>query len=116
MATNEVGPNMDSVTEVIAPSGLSTAYATSGASRAASTATPVETYNDTVVRQFAVMTVVWGIIGMAVGAFVAAELIWPGLSGGLLVISGMVLMAYNYWKTAEQARGAVLPVAVPLPA
>jgi hypothetical protein len=33
-----------------------------------------------------------------------------------LVISGMVLMAYNYWKTAEQARGAVLPVAVPLPA
>jgi cytochrome c oxidase cbb3-type subunit 1 len=40
----------------------------------------VETYNDTVVRQFTVMTVVWGIIGMAVGAFIAAELIWPGLS------------------------------------
>jgi cytochrome c oxidase cbb3-type subunit 1 len=38
------------------------------------------------------------------------------LCGGLLVISGMVLMAYNYWKTAEQARGAVLPVAVPQPA
>src|SRR5256885_10748150 len=42
--------------------------------------TAVETYNDTVVRQFTVMTVVWGIIGMAVGRFVAAELIWPGLS------------------------------------
>jgi cytochrome c oxidase cbb3-type subunit I len=39
-----------------------------------------ETYNDTVIRQFALMTVVWGIIGMAVGAFIAAELIWPALS------------------------------------
>jgi len=39
-----------------------------------------ETYNDTVIRQFAVMTVFWGIVGMAVGAFIAAELIWPGLS------------------------------------
>ena len=27
-----------------------------------------QTYNDKVVRQFAVMTVVWGIVGMAVGA------------------------------------------------
>jgi cytochrome c oxidase cbb3-type subunit 1 len=37
-------------------------------------------YDDVVVRRFAVMTVVWGIVGMAVGAFIAAELIWPGLS------------------------------------
>src|SRR5262249_18427351 len=42
--------------------------------------TQTETYNDTVVRQFTVMTVVWGIIGMTVGAFIAAELIWPALS------------------------------------
>jgi len=41
---------------------------------------PAETYNDHVVRQFAVMTVVWGIVGMLVGAYIAAELIWPGLS------------------------------------
>src|ERR1700759_3206400 len=40
----------------------------------------VEVYNDIVVRQFTVMTVVWGIVGMAVGAFIAAELIWPALS------------------------------------
>ena len=37
------------------------------------------TYNDKVVRQFAVMTVVWGIVGMLVGVFIAAQLIWPGL-------------------------------------
>ncbi len=43
----------------------------------------VASYNDTVVRQFAVMTIVWGIVGMAVGALVAAELIWPDLSLGL---------------------------------
>ncbi len=37
------------------------------------------TYNDKVIRQFAVMTVVWGIVGMLVGVFIAAQLIWPGL-------------------------------------
>ena len=41
------------------------------------------TYNDVVVRQFAIMTLVWGIVGMAVGALIAAELIWPDLSLGL---------------------------------
>ena len=40
-------------------------------------------YNDKVVRQFALMTVVWGIVGMAVGALIAAQLIWPDLSFGL---------------------------------
>ena len=38
------------------------------------------TYNYKVVRQFTVMTVVWGIVGMLVGAFIAAELIWPQLN------------------------------------
>ncbi len=38
------------------------------------------TYNYKVVRQFAVMTVVWGIVGMLVGVFIAALLIWPQLS------------------------------------
>ncbi len=37
-------------------------------------------YNDTVVRQFAVMTVVWGIVGMAVGVLIAAQLMWPALN------------------------------------
>ncbi|HEY5761492.1 MAG TPA: cytochrome-c oxidase, cbb3-type subunit I [Steroidobacter sp.] len=38
------------------------------------------TYNDKVVRQFAIMTVVWGIVGMTVGAFIAAQLLWPALN------------------------------------
>ncbi|HEY8507529.1 MAG TPA: cytochrome-c oxidase, cbb3-type subunit I [Steroidobacteraceae bacterium] len=40
-------------------------------------------YNDKVVRQFAVMTVVWGIVGMAVGVLIAAQLIWPDLTAGI---------------------------------
>jgi len=40
----------------------------------------METYNYKVVRQFALMTVVWGIVGMAVGVFIAAQLIWPQLN------------------------------------
>jgi len=39
-----------------------------------------EGYSDQVVRQFAVMTVVWGVVGMAVGALIAAQLIWPALN------------------------------------
>ena len=42
-----------------------------------------ELYNDTVVRQFAVMTVVWGVVGMLVGVIIAAQLAWPELSFGI---------------------------------
>ncbi len=48
-----------------------------------SSATLNETYNDKVVRQFAVMTVVWGIVGMLVGVFIAAQLYWPELTDGI---------------------------------
>src|SRR5690554_967793 len=44
------------------------------------TATTPTAYNYKVVRQFAVMTVVWGIIGMALGVFLAAQLVWPALN------------------------------------
>ena len=37
-------------------------------------------YNDKVVRQFAIMTVVWGVVGMLVGLVIAAQLIWPQLN------------------------------------
>ena len=37
-------------------------------------------YNDKVVRQFSIMTIVWGVVGMLVGLVIAAQLIWPGLS------------------------------------
>ena len=39
-----------------------------------------QTYNYKVVRQFAIMTVIWGIIGMFVGVYAAAELRWPALN------------------------------------
>ena len=37
-------------------------------------------YNYKVVRQFVVMTVVWGIVGMLVGVIIAAQLVWPVLN------------------------------------
>ncbi|MFP3518848.1 cytochrome C oxidase Cbb3, partial [Pseudomonas sp. SIMBA_077] len=37
-------------------------------------------YNYKVVRQFAIMTVVWGIVGMGLGVFLAAQLVWPELN------------------------------------
>ena len=37
-------------------------------------------YNYKVVRQFSVMTVVWGIVGMLVGVLIAAQLVWPVLN------------------------------------
>jgi cytochrome c oxidase cbb3-type subunit 1 len=44
-------------------------------------------YNDRVVRQFALMTVVWGIVGMLVGVIIAAQLLWPALNFDLPWIS-----------------------------
>ena len=37
-------------------------------------------YNDKVVRQFSIMVVIWGIVGMLVGVIIAAQLIWPALN------------------------------------
>ena len=42
-----------------------------------------DTYNDLVVRQFSIMTVVWGIVGMLVGVIIAAQLAWPELNLGI---------------------------------
>lgn len=39
-----------------------------------------QTYNYKVVRQFAVMTIVWGIVGMLVGVIIASQLAWPVLN------------------------------------
>ncbi len=38
------------------------------------------TYNYKVVRQFTVMTVIWGIVGMLVGVIIASQLVWPELN------------------------------------
>ncbi|MCP4324018.1 MAG: cytochrome C oxidase Cbb3, partial [Alteromonadales bacterium] len=37
-------------------------------------------YNMKVVRQFTLTSILWGIIGMAVGVLIAAQLIWPALN------------------------------------
>ncbi|MFT7533927.1 MAG: cytochrome c oxidase cbb3-type subunit 1 [Gammaproteobacteria bacterium] len=39
-----------------------------------------DTYSYTVVRQFSIMAIVWGIVGMLVGVFIAAQLAWPVLN------------------------------------
>lgn len=41
------------------------------------------TYHDTAVRQFSIMAVVWGVVGMLVGVIIAAQLVWPELNLGL---------------------------------
>ncbi len=40
-------------------------------------------YSDSAVRGFALMSVVWGIVGMLVGVFIAAQLAWPALNFGV---------------------------------
>jgi len=42
--------------------------------------TDQKTYNYTVVRQFAIMSIVWAIVGMLVGVLIAAQLAWPVLN------------------------------------
>ena len=44
-------------------------------------------YDDWAVRAFALMTVVWGIVGMLVGVVLAAQLAWPELNFGVPYLS-----------------------------
>ena len=37
-------------------------------------------YNYKIVRQFTIATVIWGVIGMLAGVFIAAQLAWPALN------------------------------------
>ena len=41
---------------------------------------PALAFDDGVVRQFTIMTIVWGIVGMLVGVLLAAQLAWPQLN------------------------------------
>ncbi len=71
-------------------------------------------YNEKVVRQFAIMTVVWGVVGMGVGVLIAAQLIWPALNfdvpwlsygrlrplhtnAVIFAFGGSALFATSYW-------------------
>jgi cytochrome c oxidase cbb3-type subunit 1 len=42
--------------------------------------TDQQTYNYKVVRQFSIMAIVWAVVGMLVGVFIAAQLAWPALN------------------------------------
>ena len=44
-------------------------------------------YHDKVVRQFSIMTIVWGVVGMLVGLIIAAQLAWPELNFGISFLS-----------------------------
>ncbi|MFA5494127.1 MAG: cytochrome-c oxidase, cbb3-type subunit I [Porticoccaceae bacterium] len=70
-------------------------------------------YNVKVVKQFTIMTVVWGIVGMLVGVLIAAQLVWPDFSFGpwfhfgrlrplhtnavIFAFGGCALFASSYW-------------------
>jgi len=62
---------------VTAPAHGSTPGTGAGVSSAAGSA---PAFDDHVVRLFALMTVVWGIVGMLVGVVLAAQLAWPALN------------------------------------
>jgi len=46
----------------------------------ANVAVATEQYNYDIVRSFTIMTVVWGVLGMLVGVYIASELAWPFLN------------------------------------
>ncbi len=43
-------------------------------------ATSSEVYNYKIVRQFSLVTILWGIVGMLVGVLIAAQMVWPALN------------------------------------
>ena len=47
------------------------------------TAGAASIFDDTVVRNFSIAAVLWGVVGMLVGVFIAAQLAWPELNFGI---------------------------------
>jgi cytochrome c oxidase cbb3-type subunit 1 len=45
--------------------------------------TQKNSYSDRVIRQFSIMAVVWGVVGMLVGVIIASQLVFPELNLGL---------------------------------
>jgi len=44
------------------------------------TTTTTEQYNYAIVRRFTIMAIVWGVLGMLAGVYIASELAWPALN------------------------------------
>src|SRR5699024_3180848 len=52
-----------------------------GARSTMNTATQqAQSYNYTVIKQFTIATIVWGVLGMSMGAVLASQLVWPELN------------------------------------
>jgi cbb3-type cytochrome oxidase subunit 1 len=89
-----------------------------------STAISPTAYNYKVVRQFAIMTVVWGILGMGLGVFIASQLVWPELNFGLPWTSfgrlrplhtNLVIFAFGGWHIykTKSPTGSISPSSSP---
>ncbi|MEW5791564.1 MAG: cytochrome-c oxidase, cbb3-type subunit I [Pseudomonadota bacterium] len=58
---------------------MATATATATASTATASSAAVE-YNYDIVKKFTIMALIWGVVGMSVGLYIASELAWPFLN------------------------------------
>ncbi|HEX4910153.1 MAG TPA: cytochrome-c oxidase, cbb3-type subunit I [Permianibacter sp.] len=84
-------------------------------------------YETRVVRQFAIATIVWGVVGMLVGVIIAAQLIWPELNFNvpwlsygrlrplhtnavIFAFGGCALFATSYWVVQRTSH---VPLALP---
>ncbi len=96
-----------------------------GAGASGWSASRATTYNDKIVRQFAVMAVVWGVVSMLVGVFIAAQMAWPELNLGIAWLSfgrlrplhtnaaifafgGCALFATSYWVVQRTCQVRVI--------
>ena len=86
--------------------------------------TQLPQYNNKVVKQFAIMTVVWGIVGMLVGVVIAAQLVWPELNFGawfhvgrlrplhtnavIFAFGGCALFAASYYVVQRTSQAALI--------
>jgi cytochrome c oxidase cbb3-type subunit 1 len=86
---------------------------------------PAPTYNDTIVRQFAIAAVVWGVVSMLVGVFIAAQMAWPALNfdlpwlsfgrlrplhtnAAIFAFGGCALFATSYWVVQRTCQVRVI--------
>ncbi|TDU31654.1 cytochrome c oxidase cbb3-type subunit 1 [Panacagrimonas perspica] len=81
-------------------------------------------YQDDVVLGFSIMTVAWGVVGMLVGVWIAAELLWPALNfdtpwltysrlrplhtnAVIFAFGGCALFATSYWVVQRTCRATL---------
>ncbi len=81
-------------------------------------------YNFDIVKKFAVMAVVWGLIGMSAGVLIAAQLVWPELNfdtpwitysrirplhtnAVIFAFGGCALFATSYWVVQRTCKTAL---------